>query len=143
VPILFIVNVEAAINKGNKWLIIQRSKEEEHAGGLLSLVGGKVEEKSTQKDVLEIALKREVLEEVDLHVDKEMTYLHSVGFITDQGDQVINVVFLCKYKSGKAYPKSPEEVEQVLWMTTKEILEDSQAPDYLKESIKLADEKNR
>lgn len=40
---LFIVNVEGAIRKDDKWIIIERSKEEEHAGGLLSLVGGKVE----------------------------------------------------------------------------------------------------
>ena len=37
---MFIVNVEGAIRKNDKWLsIIERSKKEEHAGGLLSLVG--------------------------------------------------------------------------------------------------------
>lgn len=40
---MFIVNVEGAIYKNEKWLLIRRSKKEEHAGGLLSLVGGKVE----------------------------------------------------------------------------------------------------
>ena len=38
---LYIVNVEAAIYKGNRWLIIRRSDKEDHAPGLLSLVGGR------------------------------------------------------------------------------------------------------
>lgn len=33
---MFIVNVEGALRKENKWLIIERSKNEEHAAGLLS-----------------------------------------------------------------------------------------------------------
>ena len=37
---LFIVNVEGAIYKDEKWLLIRRSEKEEHAGGALSLVGG-------------------------------------------------------------------------------------------------------
>ena len=40
---MFIVNVEGAIYKNDQWLLIRRSEKEEHAGGLLSLVGGKVE----------------------------------------------------------------------------------------------------
>jgi 8-oxo-dGTP diphosphatase len=40
---MFMVNVEGAIRKDDRWLIIERSKKEEHAGGLLSLVGGKVD----------------------------------------------------------------------------------------------------
>jgi len=36
---MFIVNVEGAIRKDNKWIIIERGKKEEHAGGLMSLVG--------------------------------------------------------------------------------------------------------
>lgn len=39
---MFIVKVEEAIYKDDKWLLIRRSEKEEHAGGL-SLVGGKVE----------------------------------------------------------------------------------------------------
>ena len=42
VGFLFIVNVEGAIYKDEKWLLIRRSEMEEHAGGTLSLVGGKV-----------------------------------------------------------------------------------------------------
>ena len=42
---MFIVNVEGAVYKNGKWLLIERSLKEEHAGGTLSLVGGKVEKK--------------------------------------------------------------------------------------------------
>lgn len=49
----FIVNVEGAIFRGNKWLIIKRSKKEEHAAGMLSLVGGKVEHEGDSADILE------------------------------------------------------------------------------------------
>jgi hypothetical protein len=38
---MFIVNIEGAIFKEEKWLVIERSLKEEHAGGTLSLVGGK------------------------------------------------------------------------------------------------------
>lgn len=38
---MFIVNVEGAIRKDGKWIIIERSYKEEHAAGSLSLVGGK------------------------------------------------------------------------------------------------------
>ncbi|KRG10886.1 hypothetical protein ACA30_03695 [Virgibacillus soli] len=51
---MFLVNVEGAIFRNHKWLIIERSKKEEHAGGLLSLVGGKVEQiEDTSLDILE------------------------------------------------------------------------------------------
>lgn len=35
--ISYIVNVEAAIYKGDKWLIIKRGEKEEHVPGLLSM----------------------------------------------------------------------------------------------------------
>lgn len=46
---LYIVNVEAAVYKNDKWLIIKRSEKEEHASGLLSMVGGKVESEIGEK----------------------------------------------------------------------------------------------
>jgi ADP-ribose pyrophosphatase YjhB (NUDIX family) len=51
--IMFIVNVEGAIKKNDKWLIIERSVKEEHAGGMLSLVGGKVDIEGNSSDILE------------------------------------------------------------------------------------------
>lgn len=136
---MFIVNVEGAIRKNDKWLIIERSREEEHAGGMLSLVGGKVDQEGNSSDILERTVKREILEEVGVRVKDDLSYVHSTSFVTDSGVNVIDIVFLCEHESGEAYPKISHEVERVLWLTTSEILNHPHAPIYLKESIKYAE----
>ncbi|UTR10347.1 NUDIX domain-containing protein [Evansella sp. LMS18] len=136
---MFIVNVEGAIFKNGKWLIIERSKKEEHAGGLLSIVGGKVENEGNSSDILERTVKREIAEEVGVEVKDNLKYVHSTSFITDKGEKVIDIVFLCEYLSGEAFPKSQDEVERVLWLSTVEVLNHPQSPGYLKESIKHAE----
>lgn len=138
---MFIVNVEAAIYKDDEWLIIERSKQEEHAAGLLSLVGGKVEQEGNALDVLEKTIKREIYEEVGIMVKEQITYIYSTSFITDLGKNVVDVVFLCEYESGNPFPKSKKEVENVYWMTTKQIISHSNAPHYLIESIKRAEQR--
>lgn len=135
----FLLNVEGAIWKNDKWLIIERSKKEEHAGGLLSLVGGKVDMEGHSSDILERTLKREILEEVGITVKDKLKYVHSTSFVIDTGENVVDIVFLCEHDSGEAFPKSPDEVERVLWLTTDEILSHSNSPIYLKESIKHAE----
>ncbi|MFJ7407025.1 MULTISPECIES: NUDIX hydrolase [unclassified Lysinibacillus] len=136
---MFIVNVEGAVMKNDKWLIIERSKKEEHAGGLLSLVGGKVEKEGNSSDILERTLKREILEEIGVKVKDRLNYVLSTSFVTDKGENVVDIVFLCEYESGEAFPKSIEEVEKVLWLTTEEILSHLNSPIYLKKSIKQAE----
>jgi 8-oxo-dGTP diphosphatase len=136
---MFIVNVEGAIFRDDKWLIIERSKKEEHAGGLLALVGGKVEQEGNSSDILERTVKREIYEEVNVKVKEQLKYIHSTSFVTDSGENVVDIVFLCEYESGEAVPKSPDEVEAVNWMTAQQILEHPNAPNYLKESIKRAE----
>lgn len=139
--ITYIVNVEAAIYKGDQWLIIRRSDREEHAAGLLSLVGGKVETTAGEVSVLEEALRREIAEEVDIQVAKDICYIESNSFVTDRGDKVIDIVFLCKYKEGEPRCASIEEVSEVRWMTAEEIAGNGNAPVWLKESIKKAERK--
>ncbi len=133
---MFIVNVEGAIRKDDKWLIIRRSKKEEHAGGSLSLVGGKVEIEGNSSNILERTIKREIQEEVGVKVKDKLHYVHSTSFVSDTGENVVDIVFLCEYESGEAFPKSPDEVEEILWLTTKEIIDHPSTPIYLKESIK-------
>jgi 8-oxo-dGTP diphosphatase len=116
----------------------KRSEKEEHAGGSLSLVGGKVEKEGNSSDILERTLKREFFEEVGVEVSN-LKYVNSSSFVTDLGLNVVDIVFLCDYKSGEAYAKSPDEVDGVVWMTTEQILNNSELPIYLKENIKLAD----
>lgn len=135
----YIVNVEAAIYENDKWLIIKRSEEEEHAPGLLSMVGGKVEIKTPEANVLEETLKREIMEEVGIQVSNEMHYLESKSFISDKGQVIIDIVFLCKYETGEAKCKSIHEVSEIYWMSSSDILENKSAPIWLKESIKKAE----
>lgn len=134
---MFVVNVEGAINKNGKWLLIRRSEKEEHAGGGLSLVGGKCELEGFSSDILERTLHREIFEEVGIEV-AELQYVNSSSFVTDSGIHVIDIVFLCQYKSGEPYAKAVDEVDDVVWMTTAEILTHPKLPDYLKENVKRA-----
>ncbi|MFF2177827.1 NUDIX hydrolase [Lysinibacillus sp. NPDC058147] len=135
---MFIVNVEAAIYKNEKWLLIKRSEKEEHAGGVLSLVGGKVEKEGFSTNILERTLIREITEEVGVKVSN-LRYVNSSSFLTDAGINVVDIVFLCNHQFGEAFAKSPDEVDSIVWMTTEQILSNSSIPIYLKENIKLAD----
>ncbi|MGG4166448.1 NUDIX domain-containing protein [Rossellomorea vietnamensis] len=135
---MFVVNVEGAIHRDGKWLLILRSEKEEHAGGTLSLVGGKCEIEGVSSYILERTLIREIFEEVDCEVTG-LKYVNSSSFDTDSGIHVIDIVFLCHHKTGEPFAKSTEEVDDVIWMTTLEILAHPELPVYLKENIKLAD----
>ncbi|WP_406686560.1 NUDIX hydrolase [Rossellomorea vietnamensis] len=135
---MFLVNVEGAIHRDGKWLLILRSEKEEHAGGTLSLVGGKCEVEGVSSDILERTLIREIFEEVGCEVTG-LKYVNSSSFDTDSGIHVIDIVFLCHHKTGEPFAKSTEEVDDVIWMTTLEILAHPELPVYLKENIKLAD----
>ncbi|WP_059174006.1 NUDIX hydrolase [Bacillus sp. FJAT-27445] len=135
---MFIVNVEGAINKDGKWLLIKRSEKEEHAGGSLSLVGGKVEKEGASINILERTVHREIAEEVGVEVEN-LRYVTSTSFVTDNGLAVVNIVFLCDFKSGEAFAKCPDEVDEVVWMTTQKIHDHPDIPIYLRDYIKLAD----
>jgi 8-oxo-dGTP diphosphatase len=67
-----------------------------------------------------------------------MHYVHSTSFVADDGEHAIDVVFLCSYLTGEACCKSPDEVEDVLWLTMDEILEHPKAPSWTKESLRRA-----
>lgn len=135
---MFIVNVEGAIYREDKWLLITRSTQEEHAGGTLSLVGGKADIEGNAIEILERTVKRELYEEVGIEVKEAVTFVYSSSFVTDEGSNVINIVFLCEYNKGEAHIHSPDEVEAVHWMTYDEITNHPKAPAWTKESIRRA-----
>lgn len=135
---MFAVNVEGAIHRDGKWLLIKRSEKEEHAGGTLSLVGGQCDIEGFSSDILERTLKREIFEEVGCEVSR-LQYVNSSSFVTDSGINVVDIVFLCRHHAGEPYAKSADEVDEVLWMTTQEMLAHTELPDYLKTNIRLAD----
>lgn len=137
---MFHVNVEGAVFQDGKWLVIERSKKEGHAGGLLSLVGGTVDPEGFSANILERTVQREMFEEVGVKVKDEMVYVRNTSFILDDGSEVIDIVYLCEQLEGEeAFIKSPDEVEAVYWLTSEEIIHHPNAPVWLIDSIKAAE----
>ena len=136
---LFVINVEGAVFREDHWLFIRRSMKEEHAGGQLSLVGGTVDYEGFSSDILERTLRRELFEEVGIEIKEEIQYVRNTSFVTASGTQVVDIVFLCEIEKGEPYPKSLDEVDEVLWLTTEEILSREEFPDFLKENIRAAE----
>ncbi|MGM0834664.1 MAG: NUDIX hydrolase [Bacillota bacterium] len=137
---MFHVNVEGAVCRGGKWLVIERSKKEDHAGGLLSLVGGTVDPEGFSANILERTVQREMFEEVGVRVKDEMIYVRNTSFILDDGSEVIDIVYLCELLEGEEpFIKSPDEVGAVYWMTAEEIMQHPNVPVWLIDSIKAAE----
>lgn len=80
-----------------------------------------------------------MLEEIGVKITDKLHYVYSSSFVSDVGDHVLNIVYLCEYDSGIASTLSQQEVEEVFWFTTEEVLNHPMAPIYLKESINLAE----
>ena len=137
----FIVNVEAAVVRDRQYLLIVRGANEAHAPGMLSLPGGKVEQDGADVAVLEATLRRELREEVGVEVDDDLIYVDSTAFVADDGQPVINVVFLCRHRAGDARPIAPDEVAQVVWMTAAEVLADPRTPPWARRSVELAEQR--
>lgn len=135
----YIVNVEAAIVRDGRYLLVVRGEEEEHAPGTLALPGGKVEEAGRVADVLEETTRREVAEEVGVTLDTDLAYVHSVAFTTDYGAPVVDVVFLCRDTGGDAAALDAGEVAAVAWMTAAEVAAHDQAPPWTRRTIALAE----
>lgn len=134
----FIVNVEAAIYHKGKYLIIRRSEKEEHAGGLYSLVGGKVDFDESSLSVLEDNIKREVLEEIGIELSGELKYVHSTTFRVEDV-QVLDIVFLSTDFVGTPYIKSTDEISEIMWMSYEEIKEFEEIPPWTKKSIEMTE----
>jgi len=138
-PPKFIVNVEAAIFQNNKWLMILRSKKEDHAGGTLSMVGGKIDYSDALTDTLEFGVKREILEEVNVQVQEKLEYVESKMFVSAKGNHVIDIVFVAEYKSGDPSAMIEDEVDEVSWMTFEEIKSNPNTPPWILASMEKAE----
>ena len=134
----FVINTEAAIYKDGKWLVGVRAKNENEAPGLLSFVGGTVEHCDASADTLESAIIREVDEEIGVRV-RVLNFVNDTSFVSKKGNHVINVVFFSIIESGEPKISNLEEVEELLWLTTDEIVNYPNAPQWLCESIRKAD----
>jgi 8-oxo-dGTP pyrophosphatase MutT (NUDIX family) len=133
----YIVNVEGAVVKDGRYLLVVRG-EGEYAPGGLSLPGGKVEGASTCDDILEETLRREIEEEVGLEVSSQMVYVRSSAFVA-VGYPVVDVVFLCRHKAGTAVVADPDEVAEVHWMTAAEVIAHPETAPWTRESLARAE----
>jgi mutator protein MutT len=120
------------INDNNKVLIAQRSFEEKHEGGKWSIPGGKIESVGEEHNILLKNIKKEILEEVGIEIFDDIILIHDNTFIRTNGDEVLALIFLCKYKSGEARPL--EDTMNVKWIRKDEI-NDFQFPSNVKEYI--------
>jgi 8-oxo-dGTP diphosphatase len=136
---LYLNIVEVAIEHDEKFLIIKRP-EGKHAGGLLAFPGGKVEEIDEQNewDILRLAAKREVLEEVGLDLKDDLKYITNNYFVgsSNVAAHVIDTIFHCKIeKTDLTINSSAREVPEYYWLTAEEINNASNAPAWLKKSV--------
>jgi 8-oxo-dGTP diphosphatase len=141
-PIWYIVNVEGIVfcQKDNQYLMLVRGAGEEYLPGILSFPGGKVEGAEFVDNILEDTVRREIFEEVGVEIHDDITYVESHSFVGD-GEPVVDVVFLCRYKEGEAMSGDIDEVESVIWMGYDEILLNKAVPQWTKQSLKLAEKK--
>jgi 8-oxo-dGTP diphosphatase len=139
----YIVNVEAAVVDRGRYLLAVRGMGEGHAAGAVSPIGGKVEGPEVSDDVLEETLRREVEEEVGLRIRGRMEYVESKAFTTDDGERVVDVVFLCRHEGGGPRVVEPEEVSSLTWMTKEVVLAGEEVPAWTRRSISLAQQKRR
>ena len=140
-PIWYIVNVEGAVVRDGCYLMVVRGEQESYLPGVLTLPGGKVERAGDAQDVLEETLRREIQEEVGIDVCDDMVYLESKAFITDDGEPVVDVVFLCRHRGGEPAIGDPGEVAAVQWLAAAEILDHPKTPPWTRQSILLAEKK--
>jgi 8-oxo-dGTP pyrophosphatase MutT (NUDIX family) len=136
----YIVNVEGAIVRTDgRYLMLVRSHQKRHEPGALTFPGGKVEGAGTSDMVLETHLRREIDEETGISVYDDIHYVESRSFVTGDGEAVIDVIFLCRYKSGEPLITRPDEVEAIHWMTMDEIFAHPDCKAWTRQSLALAE----
>lgn len=139
----FVVNVQCAVVKDGRYLMILRGDYVEHAPGVLAFPGGKTEIDDGPADVLETTAVREVLEETGVRVSRDLRYVRSKTFGITGGSNAVDILFLGEHESGEATILDSREVADIRWMTTEEIRLDPRTPPWLKVSIEQAESVRR
>lgn len=130
---MFEVLVKAWIKKGNQYLLAQRGASEAHHAGLWSLPGGKVSPEINEF-VVEKTLKKEILEETGIKVEERVELIYNNSFIkTSDGTWVVNLTFLCFWKSGLTKPL--EDTAKIKWFTLQGLKSLKNPPDFLQREI--------
>ncbi len=132
---VFVVNTQCAVTRGEHYLMIVRGHGVSSAPGALAFPGGKVEIEDGPADVLESAVRREVLEETCITVSSDLQFVRSVAFDLEDGTPVVDVLFLGEYGEGEMRITDPAEVAEVRWMTAEEVFAHDKAQPWLKRSL--------
>lgn len=138
----YVVNVEGVVFHEGRYLMIVRGAQETQDPLALALAGGKVELEigsESLDEVLEETVRREILEETGIEIEKEVLYLESKAFRMNSGHPVIDIVLLCRYKGGQPRIADPREVEQIEWLTAQEIYDHPRAAAWTCQSIRKAE----
>lgn len=125
----YVVNCEAAVYRDGEYLLAERAATEDHAAGMLSLIGGKLEAGGGEPDALRETVRRELREEVGVEVG-ELVFVTSSTFVSDTDNLVVNVVFLAEYADGTPEPREPEEVASVHWAAPEEFAAFDSLPEF-------------
>ncbi len=135
----YLVSVECAIEFNGTFLIIKRPADR-HAGNLLSFPGGTVDKKdeANPHDVLRNAVEREIFEEVGLILKDPIDYITTSYFINTAGVPVMHSIFHCKLNKTSPEVKALwDEVSEYYWMTTDQIAQAKNAPEWLLRYVRL------
>lgn len=125
-----IVQVQAWIQKNDKFLLARRGSKEIHQPGVWALPGGKVEhQEGDVSNVLEQTLQQEIREEVGLEVENNMRLLTNRTFIRSDGANVVSLTFLCQWQSAEA--QALEDTAEVAWFTLAELHNLRDLPEYM------------
>ncbi|HEX9594718.1 MAG TPA: NUDIX domain-containing protein [Candidatus Saccharimonadales bacterium] len=130
----FVANLVVYREEDGRCLILKRSENETAHPGKWAVPGGKMEwtdfdiTKPTRinGDILDFEnsveglLVRETLEEANIKVENDFTYLNSVTFIRPDEVPVVLVKFAARYKSGQAKPEEGAFTD-VAWVNVEEI----------------------
>jgi 8-oxo-dGTP diphosphatase len=125
----YVVNVDAAVVRGDEYVVVERSGGETHAAGELAFPGGKVEP-DVDANPIEATARREVREEVGVDVG-DVAYVCSNAFVADDGTQCLNVVTRCEYESGDPTVREPGEVADAFWLSHDALLDHRDVPPYV------------
>lgn len=118
-PPKHIIHVGAFVFKDGKLLLGQRSFDEGHLPGFWATPGGKVEIEPGIWNILEKTVHDEVKEEVGIEIKSDMQMFLNNSFTRTDGQPVVSICFICKYKSGIAKPL--EDTIDVRWVSLKEL----------------------
>jgi|GEM_PF-2030405 len=132
----FFVFVEGIVYLEGRYLMIRRAWNETYLPGKIAFPAGKVERENLT-DALEHNIRREILEETGVTV-KTPRYLESESFLSGDGRWAVSVKFLCEYAGGTPTPQ-PEEVFEVMSMTSSEVYAHPDVPDWIKHTLERAE----